>query len=59
MSIINRLKRLYAKRSSGAWINYLRSIGMRIGEGTVIHTSPLNILIDTTRPWMIDIGENV
>ncbi len=57
--MLGRLKKLWAKRSSGSWIDYLRNSGMRIGEGTMIHTHPLNVLIDVTRPWLIEIGKNV
>ena len=57
--MLNRLKRLYAKRNSTSYIEYLRSQGMRIGEGTVVHSLPSLIVLDTTRPWLIEIGKNV
>ncbi len=54
-----RLKRLWAKRSSSAWIEYLRNVGVRIGEGTMFYCRPWELLIDTTRPYLIEIGKNV
>lgn len=46
-------------RSSETWLNYLRDSGIRIGKGTVLFSRPSNILIDLTRPWLIEIGDNV
>lgn len=46
------------KASSQDYVNYLRSNGMAIGNNTVIY-SPNNCVIDQTRPWMIEIGDNV
>lgn len=46
------------KASSEAYVQYLRKKGMRIGEGTVIY-DPRNVLIDETRPWLVEIGRNV
>lgn len=46
------------KASSESYINYLRSIGMTIGENCTIFT-PRNVLIDTQYPWMVTIGNNV
>lgn len=46
------------KASSDSYIAYLRSLGMVIGDETQIY-SPKKCLIDTTRPWMIEIGKNV
>lgn len=57
--MLNRIKRRIAKRSSKAWLAYLRNLGMRIGEGACIFASPDNVLIDTTRPYLIEIGKNV
>lgn len=37
----------------------LRKTGMRIGEGTEVFARTTDILIDTTRPWLIEIGRNV
>lgn len=58
-SILSRLKKVYAMRSSDSWLNYLRNTGMKIGKGTVFFSRPSNILIDLTRPWLIEIGDNV
>lgn len=46
------------KASSQDYVNYLRSNGMVIGNNTVIYLSN-NCVIDQTRPWMIEIGDNV
>ncbi len=49
---------LREKSDSSAYIKWLRSQGAHIGEGTVIF-APTKTLIDVTRPWLIDIGEDV
>lgn len=46
------------KASSDAYIEHLRSLGMVIGDDTVIY-SPTHCVIDATRPWMVEIGHNV
>lgn len=46
------------KASSEDYIQYLRSIGMTIGDNCTIFT-PRNVLIDTQYPWMVRIGNNV
>lgn len=46
------------RASSADYVSYLRSIGMVIGQNTVIY-SPKHSVIDETRPWMIEIGNNV
>lgn len=52
-------KIVYGPRAdSDHYVRYLRSLGCRIGDGTCIF-SPTKTLIDTQRPWMIDIGEHV
>lgn len=61
MRVIKRLLRrvLYgSKVDSATYINHLRFLGMRIGEGTTIYV-PMRTSIDTTRPWLISIGDNV
>ena len=45
-------------RSSAAYIKYLRSIGVKIGEHTIIY-EPQSATIDTTRPSLIEIGDFV
>ena len=46
------------KASSEANIKYLRNIGMKVGDESTIYV-PTKTQIDTTRPWLIDIGKNV
>lgn len=57
--IAEKAIRGWNKRSPEIWLNYLRSLGMRIGEGTKLFSKPSGVLIDLTRPWLIDIGKNV
>lgn len=59
--MINRIirKLIYGhKASSETYIKYLRTIGMKIGDESTIYV-PTKTQIDTTRPWLIDIGKNV
>lgn len=52
-------KTLLGKRySSESYINYLRSIGVKIGEDCVVYV-PSKTLIDEQYPWMITIGDHV
>ncbi|MEE0979446.1 MAG: acyltransferase [Muribaculaceae bacterium] len=44
--------------SSEAYVNYLRSKGVKIGEGTIVN-SPKNIQVDITRPELLEIGKRV
>lgn len=46
------------EKDSETFIKYLRSLGVRIGENTVFY-NPKNTTIDLTRPWLIQIGNNV
>lgn len=46
------------KASSETYCNWLRKQGAKIGERTVIF-SPTRTSIDMTRPWLIDIGNDV
>ena len=64
MSGIKEIKK-YLKRfikgyrsDSESYINYLRKKGAKIGSGTVIF-GPERVIIDESRPWLLDIGENV
>lgn len=58
MNIIKNIRRLYARRSSDTLIDYYRSQGISIGEGCVFrYTTSVNI--DTTRPSLVTIGDNV
>lgn len=55
--LLRKLK--YGVRAdSETYINYLRKIGMVIGDRTVIFDPRTNI-IDETRPWMIKMGNDV
>lgn len=56
--VLFRLNHLFSKRSSKAYINYLRKQGVKIGYGTIIH-NPRKLNIDITRPELLEIGENV
>ena len=47
-----------AKSDSQAYIKYLRSLSMEIGEETTSYV-PNKTQIDITRPWLIGIGKNV
>ena len=54
------IKKIFLKEKidSDTYINYLRNQGVRIGDNTVIF-EPRNVFIDPTRPWLIEIGDNV
>ncbi len=56
-SLLNSLKRFWAKRDSKRYVKYLRKLGVSIGDGTVI-TVPSQFDIDLSRPFMIRIGKN-
>lgn len=43
----------------GYYLDYLRSIGCTIGEGTELFSHPINCFIDPSRPYLINIGKNV
>lgn len=46
------------KADSESYIKYLRQRGANIGERVNIY-APKNTIIDMTRPWLIDIGDDV
>lgn len=46
------------KYSNEKYINYLKKMGVRIGERTTFF-APTNTVIDLTRPWLIEIGNDV
>ena len=56
---LHTIRRVWSKRSPESWLDYLRAEGMRIGTGTKLFSKPSAVLIDLTRPWLIDIGKNV
>jgi len=60
LSIKDSLKKIvYGSRaSSESYVTHLRSLGMVIGDNTVIYV-PTKCTIDETRPWMIEMGDNV
>lgn len=54
------LARLFWTHFSGGdgYLTWLRRTGMRIGEGTRVY-DPKSVLLDQTRPWLVEIGRNV
>lgn len=60
MSIIGMIKKQVLKERADAasYISYLRKRGMKIGERVCI-LRPRSITIDETRPWLIEIGNDV
>lgn len=46
------------KADSASYVKYLRVIGMKVGNNVNIY-APTKCLIDETRPWLIEIGDNV
>ena len=60
MGIKKILKTIFLreKRSSDTYINYLRNLGIKIGEGCIIY-DPTNIKLDTQNPFMLEIGNYV
>lgn len=58
MKIIDRIKYKWAQRNSASFVNYLRSVGFEIGEGTFIR-DPKSFRCDMTRIPSITIGSNV
>jgi len=51
-------KNRYHTRSSKAYIKYLRSIGCKVGNHTIIY-EPAQSTIDITRPYLVKIGDFV
>ncbi len=62
MDIIKMIKDFISWRkiisSSANYIEYLRAEGVRVGENCTIYDRS-NIVVDLTRPWLIEIGDNV
>lgn len=46
------------KASSQAYVEYLRAIGVKIGEDVTIY-APTKTIIDESYPWMLSIGNHV
>ena len=63
MKMLKKIKNYYefhkAYKSPENYLNYLRKLGCHIGKTTKIFARPNEVLIDTTRPWLINLGENV
>lgn len=53
-----KIRRRRSRRSGNAYLDYLRSLGMKIGKGTIVFDSK-DISIDISRPELIEIGDNV
>lgn len=56
--ISNMFLNLWVRRSSQAIIQYYRGKGIKIGKGSFC-MHPKSLMIDTSRPCQIEIGENV
>lgn len=57
--IYNALRRRYIYRLGGEhFLNYLREQGVTIGKNCTV-PSPESILIDTSRPYLVEIGDEV
>lgn len=58
MSKIKELLRRLVYGKPEDYVSHLRSLGVRIGERTCFF-DPRNCLIDVTRPWLVEIGDDV
>lgn len=56
--IVNKIHRYYYTSSSDRLLNYYKYRGVKIGKGTYV-LDPKHIQIDTSRPELLEIGENV
>lgn len=56
--IVNKIYRYYYTSSSDRLLDYYKSGGVKIGEGTYV-LDPKHIQIDTSRPELLEIGKNV
>lgn len=54
--LLNILKYNWVRRNNVAYINYLRSLGVKVGGGNSLRIKTFNI--DLTRPSLITIGNN-
>lgn len=60
LSIKEKIEQRRALRSTKSFVSYYRNKGIKIGENLVIkELSKGGILIDTTRPSLVEIGDNV
>lgn len=53
-----RFERLFSKRSSDAYLSWVKRQGVKIGEGCQVK-NPRRIIIDITRPSLLEIGSHV
>ncbi len=58
MGIKGVLNMLWHGRNSGAYVKWLRSNGIKIGDN-VLFRDPFTTLVDCTRPSLVTIGDNV
>lgn len=56
MGVFNQIKMIWHKRSSSAYIKYLRKKGIHIGEHCIIR-APRTARIDVSRPSLVTIGK--
>ncbi len=56
--ILKKVRKRIAFRNSQAFINYLEKCGCQIGTQCVFY-EPKSVFIDLTRPYLIEIGNNV
>ena len=56
--MIGKLKRFLVYRNSESLIKFLRAQGIKIGDGCIFRR-PFGVVIDTQRPSLISIGNNV
>lgn len=56
--VINKILSIYYRSSGERLLSYYKCGGVKIGEGTQIF-EPKNILVDTSRPELIEIGKHV
>lgn len=57
-SFLFRCNRFFSKRSSEAYLNWVRKQGVKVGQGCQV-LDPRRIMIDTTRPSLLEIGNHV
>lgn len=57
-NIYKRFERFFSKRNSNTYLTWLKKQGVKIGEGCQVK-NPRRILIDVTRPSLLEIGSHV
>lgn len=58
MSLFDTIKKYYHQRNSDAYISYLKSKGVKIGNNCIFR-APNSVRIDVSRPSLVTIGDNV